>query len=131
MPISPKCMQMSTGTNGHLGQIGSRGKGVPQVPYAHFPQIITNGHWGKWALKANGHLGERSTQSALCLFSPNVYQWALGQMSTLEKWTFRRKRYPMCPVPISPKCMQMARGANAHFGERGTPSALKRYPQVP
>ena len=42
------------------------GKGVPQVPGVHFPQMFTNGHWGKWALGANGHLGKRGTPSALC-----------------------------------------------------------------
>ena len=77
--------EMGAGANRHLGKwtFGEKGypkcsNGVPQVPGVHFPQMFTNGHWGKWALGANGHLGKRSTPSALCPFSPNACKWALG-----------------------------------------------------
>ena len=62
------------------------------MPYAHFPQMFTNGHWGKWVLGANKHLGEKITPSAL-------------------------KRYPKCPGPISPKCSPMGTEANGHLGQ--------------
>ena len=88
--IFPKCLQMGTRANGHLGQINILGKGVSQVPYAHFPRIYANGHWGKWALEVNAHLGERDTPSAL-------------------------KRFPKCPMPIFLKCLQVGTGANGHL----------------
>ena len=41
----PLCLQMGTGANGHLGQMSIWGKGyskfpkgVPQVPWAHYPK---------------------------------------------------------------------------------------------
>ena len=64
--------------------------------------MFTNGYWGKWALEANVHLGERGTPRALCPFIPNVYKWALGQMNIWEK------RHSKCPVPISPKFFKWA-----------------------
>ena len=64
--------------------------------------MCVNGYWGKWALGVNAHLGERGTPSALCLFIPNVYKWALGQM---DIWG---KGHPKCPVPISPKFCKWA-----------------------
>ena len=111
--------QMGTRTNEHLGEKGTpRALGsfpqnvykwaprqmgtwekmyfkcpnrVPQVPYAHFPQMLTNGQWSKWTLRANGHLEKKGTPSSL-------------------------KEYPKCPGPISPKCSQMGNEANGHLG---------------
>ena len=62
------------------------------MPHAHFLQMFTNGHWGKWALGKNIHLGERGSSSGL-------------------------KGYPKCPGTISPKCSQMGPGANGHLGK--------------
>ena len=77
--------QMGSEANGHWGKMNIWGKGYPkcpkgvsQVPWDHYPKMFTNGHQGKWALGANGHLGERRTPSALCPFSLNVYEWAVG-----------------------------------------------------
>ena len=53
-------VQIGPKANGHLGK-----RGTPSARCS-FPQMFTNGHWGKWALGANGHLGKRGTPSALC-----------------------------------------------------------------
>ena len=115
-PISPKCSQIGTKANMLLRKWTFGGKrypkcpkGVPQVPYVHFPQMFTNVHWGKWVLGANVHLRETSTPCAL-------------------------KRYPKCPGSISPKSSQMGTGANGHRGKwaLGENGHLKKMvPQVP
>ena len=126
---------------GHL----KSSKKVPQVRYVHFPQMFTSGHWGKWALWVNAHLGERGTPcpkgvppSALCPFTSNVYKWALGKMGTWGKCTFGRKGYPM---PQSALCLftsnvyewalgQMSFWAKCAFGGKGYPTCPKSEPQV-
>ena len=117
MPIFPKCLQMGTGANEHLGegdalcpfppnvykwalgQIDIWVKEVPQVSCAHFPQVFSNEQWRKWALSANGHFGKFSPSVPLpqCPFCPSVF---LGEMGTGHLW------YPFRPlaVPISHKC---------------------------
>ena len=102
---------MGTGANRHQGKwtFGKKGypkcpKGVLQVPSAHFPQMFTNGRWGEWALRENGHLGEKGTPSVL-------------------------KGYPKCPLPIFRKCMQMGSEANGHLGQIDIWG--KKVPQVP
>ena len=90
--IFPKCLQMGSGANGHLGQMDIWGKEAPQVPYVHFPKMYANEYMGKWALGVNAHLGEKDTPSAL-------------------------KRFPKCPMPIFLKCLQMGTGANGHLGQ--------------
>ena len=103
--INACLLVVGTKANGHLG------KGVTQVPYAHFPQMLTNGHWGKWTFRgkeypkcpvpispnfskgewrkwelgANGHLGNLSTCPS-SHFALENRQWALG-------------------VPVSLKCL--------------------------
>ena len=79
---------MGTGANRHQGKwtFGEKGypkcpNGLPQVPGVHFPQMFTNGHWGKWALRANVHLGERDNPRALKRY-PQVPYAHLPQMFT-------------------------------------------------
>ena len=52
-------------------------KGVPYVPYAHYPKCLEVG------TGANGHFGQmdvwrRSTPSVLCPSSPNFFKLAFG-----------------------------------------------------
>ena len=110
-PFSPNVCKWALGKMDTWGKWTFGGKGhpkcpkeVPQVPYAHFPQMFTSGHWGKWALGENVHLGERGTPRAL-------------------------KGYPKCPMPISLKYLQMGTGANGHWGK--CTFGGKWYPKCP
>ena len=86
-------------------------KGVSQVPYVHYPELFKNGHWSKWALGANGHLGKEypkcpvpipqffqigiwgpSAHLPLCPFCPSVH---LGKMSTIK--VFLSPKGPLFP----------------------------------
>ena len=100
-----------------LGQMGTWGKcifggkrhpkcpeEVPQVSYAHVPQMFTSEQWGKWALGVNAHLGEGGTPCPKRL--PQVPYGHFPQMYVNKHWG------------------KWAPGVNAHLGERGTPSAL-------
>ena len=76
---------MGAGVNGDLGKCTFGGKRYPKCPWAHFPEIFTNEHRGKWALGENGHLDKRYPK---CL---NI------------------------PVPISSQMFANGRGANGHL----------------
>ena len=86
-------------------------KEVPQVSYAHFSQMFTSGHRGKWALGVNAHLEKRGIPCPKEV--PQVPYAHLPQMFTNGHWG------------------KWALGENVHLGQRGTPRALKGYPKCP
>ena len=53
--------------------------------YTQFPQMFTNEHRGKRALRANGHLGEKGPQVP-CAHFPKCLQMSTGVNGTWSKW---------------------------------------------
>ena len=144
MPISPKCLQMGIGVCRHLGQMNIWRKGCPKcpkgiskVPWAHFPETVVvtrriticsqmctgaNGHLGKMNICGKGYPKCPNTPAPISfqmLANEQQGKWALGENGHLEEGntsTFL-KEYPKCPMPITPKCVQMGTGANGHLGK--------------
>ena len=103
---------------------------MPYVPI--FPKFLQMG------TRANGHFGEWSIPSALKEFLKGLMPIFLkifangheANMGTWGKWSFGRKGYPKCSVPILPTFFKWAWGKMDFWG-RGYPKCPKEVPQGP
>ena len=108
VPIFPKCLQMGTGANAHLGE-----RGTPSALCLFSPNVCKSA-LGKCALGENGHLGERSTPRALkgtpkcpMPICSDAHLQTFWKMDTGHLgYSFRSLgvAYPFPQMPIFPKC---------------------------
>ena len=86
------------------------------MPCAHFPQIFTNGQWGKWAFEERGYPKWRK---GLCAHSPKIFaneQRGKLALGVLGKRGPLRERSVLITliVPIFPR---WTLGQNGHWGK--------------